>query len=104
MDWGVFADGAVKIIAAVGVIFAGYWAYQSKKAAGEAQKQAEKNEAQLVEIDGKVYELGKSVDGRLSQLLDVSALADEAKGYAKGEQAQRDRSAESDLHRAERKS
>lgn len=81
-------------IAAVGVILAAWWAYRAKERASEA---ADK----ITIIGSEVYELGKRVDGRLTELLTAQAqkhMAEEkvarAEGVRAGEQAQRDRAAE----------
>ena len=91
MDFAAIVTASGSFVAAVGVIFAGYWSYRSKQQASRAVIKVDQVEARLVEIDGNVFELGKAVDGRLSQLLGISDVAAEAKGFARGEQAQRDR-------------
>jgi hemin uptake protein HemP len=92
----ITAVGAV--VTAVGVILLGYWAYRGKvkasdaadKAAdaavsAEAAKDAAKSaEGKLIEIDGKIYTLTKTVDGKLTKLLDLTREAALAKGNLAG--------------------
>lgn len=51
-------------------------AAQAVLAATAAKTAAEANDAKLVEIDGKIYNLGKAVDGRLTAL--IKSLEDNA--------------------------
>ena len=87
----ITAIGAV--VAAVGVILTAWWAYRAKTQASEAT-------AQITVVGKDVYELGKRVDGRLTELLDAAAAKGvtdaalaRAEGQAEGEQKQRDRQA-----------
>jgi hypothetical protein len=82
------------IIAAVAAIYAAWSARQARKA-------ADKSNDGVIQVDGKLYSLGKQIDGRLSELLagkdreSVNAVnLARAEGVAQGEQSQRDRNAE----------
>ena len=50
--------------------------------------------AAIVATNDGIFELGKQLDGRLSELLKTSTELSHAQGKAEGEQAQRDRHAE----------
>ena len=88
-------------VTAAGVIIGVIVTLLNYRASRAARLAAEKASSGLVEIGGKVYDLGAVVDGRLSQLLAataqkaaVEAHLARAEGKAEGEQAQRDRSSE----------
>jgi hypothetical protein len=68
-------------------------AVAAAKAAEAAKAAAESAKADIIATKAGVFELGKQVDGRLSELLDVTRKASRAEGWAAGEQAQRDRAA-----------
>ena len=53
-------------------------------AAELAAASAELSNAKLVEIDGKIFNLGKAVDGKLTKLLDLTREAALAKGRLEG--------------------
>jgi len=93
-DWAPIFAMVASFLTCVLALFAAWNAYQARRSAVKAAEG-------LIEIDGKVFSLSKSVDGRLSALLaakDDKAASDiglaRAQGHAEGEQAQRDRSAE----------
>ena len=99
IDWPATITAFGALVTAVGAVFIAYWAYRGKERAAEAAEKAaaaaakaESLESKLVELNGQVFTLGENIDGRLSQLLAVSAAAARAEGIAAGEQAQRDRS------------
>ena len=60
-------------------------AVRAAAAAESAREAAEANNAQLAEIDGKIYKLGKAVDGKLTKLLDLTREAALAKGRLEGQ-------------------
>lgn len=73
----------------------------ARRDAAAAKAAAETASHGIVEIGGKVYDLGKAVDGRLTQLLEANAAkaavtADlaRAEGVHDGERQQRDRASE----------
>lgn len=96
------------VVAAVGLIVTSVLAYLSRRAtqraaeratiaadaAVAAQAAAEASKKAIVATQDGIFELGKQIDGRLSELLKSSAALARAEGVAQGEQAQRDRSAE----------
>jgi hypothetical protein len=70
-------------------------AWQNARAGRTAAEQAA---GAVIEVDGKVYRLDKSVDGRLTELLatnrrlaDTAATLARAEGVAQGAQSERDR-------------
>ena len=83
--------------AVVGTSFAVYAALNARS----ARIAAEKATHGVAVVDGKVYDLGKAVDGRLSLLLKtneekaaITADLARSEGHAAGEQQQRDRASE----------
>lgn len=75
------------LVAAVGGIVAAVLANRAKMT-------AEDSHAQIIATKEGVFELGKQVDGRLTELLNATRQSARAEGVAAGEQAQRDRAAE----------
>ena len=91
------------VVTAVGVILVGYWAYRAKERAADAAEAAAKAAAEanaarseIMVVGDKIVEVGKALDGRLSELLREARATARAEGMAAGEQAQRDRAAPSD--------
>lgn len=84
------------LVAAVGAlivaIVTAYNARSARTAAEESKAAAEQSKAEIVATKEGVFELGKRVDGRLSELLAASIAAAKADGVTIGEQAERDRS------------
>jgi len=64
-----------------------YAAIQARK----GRKIANEVDAKIVRIGEDVYEIGRRVDGRLSELLAAEKGQARAEGVAAGEQSQRDR-------------
>jgi hypothetical protein len=62
-------------------------------AAVAAQTAIESSKRDLVETANGIFEVGKKLDGRLTQLLEAATALARAEGKAEGEQAQRDRAA-----------
>jgi hypothetical protein len=71
------------LVTAVGVIVLGWLSYRAKAAASRAAEKATSAESEaiasrelldgkLIELDGKVFTLGRAVDGRLSKLLELA--------------------------------
>jgi hypothetical protein len=89
-------DGAA-IITAVAALIAAIGGIVAAVLAHRARKRVDVVEKALITIDGEVREVGKRIDGRLSELLRSSGALARAEGVAQGEQAQRDRSAVSDV-------
>jgi hypothetical protein len=56
----------------------------AERAAKEAKTAAESSNAALVEIDGKIFQLTKQVDGKLTELLNLTREAALAKGRLEG--------------------
>lgn len=88
------------LVAAFGVILGAYWAYRAKDRAAAAARIASESQNEIIRVGTDVYELGKRVDGRLTELLDAAAAKGvtdaalaRAEGKAEGEQKQRDRQA-----------
>jgi hypothetical protein len=65
--------------------------YRQSRAARIAAEQATHG---VTVVDGKFYDLGRAVDGRLSELLDQTKKLAHAEGKLDEAQAQRDRAAE----------
>jgi hypothetical protein len=96
------------VIAAIGLIVTGVLAYLARRAtlaaaeratvaadaAVAAQLAAESSKKAIVATQDGIFELGKQIDGRLSELLKSSSALARAEGVAQGEQAQRDRAAD----------
>jgi hypothetical protein len=68
-------------------------ATEAASKASEAADLAAANQREIVVIHGEVVEVGKRIDGRLSELLKSTSALSRAEGRAEGEQSQRDRSA-----------
>lgn len=75
------------LVAAIGGIVAAFLAYR-------ARRKVEDIDARVIIIDSEVREVGKRIDGRLTQLLESSTKLARAEGVAVGEQSQRDRAAD----------
>ena len=75
------------LVAAIGGIVAAILAHRAKATAEAAEKA-------VVAVGDNVFELGKRMDGPLSELLSTTRALARAEGVAAGEQAQRDRAAE----------
>ena len=101
-------DALTKLVIAVGVIVTAALTFlnrRSVRAAAEratvaadaavaAQVAAEAGKKAIVATEAGIFELGKQIDGRLSELLKSSSALARAEGVAAGEQAQRDRASE----------
>ena len=85
----------VALAALVGAVVTGLVAratsIRAANAAEGAKAAAEASHAEIVETKAGVFELGRQVDGRLSELLAQTRLSSRAEGVLAGEQAQRDR-------------
>ena len=66
-------------------------AWRARAEAKAARIAAEQSKDGLAVVGGNVYNLGKAVDGRLSELLASTEKMARAEGHAAGEQSQRDR-------------
>jgi hypothetical protein len=93
------------LIAAVGAVAIGF--RNSRKAdaakdkaaiaataAAVAKEAALASQREVMVVGDKVVEVGKQLDGRLSELLREARASARAEGVAAGEQAQRDRASE----------
>jgi hypothetical protein len=94
-------DQLAELVTVIATIIAACSAVYAAWTARKARVAAEKGREGVIEVDGKLYSLGKQIDGRLSELLagkDRESVAAvrlaHAEGVASGEQSQRDRSAE----------
>jgi hypothetical protein len=72
------------LVTACGAVYAAIQARKGRKIANEV-------DAKIVRIGEDVYEIGRRVDGRLSELLAAEKGQARAEGVAAGEQSQRDR-------------
>ncbi len=83
------------LVTAIGVIVIAYWTYRGKERAAKAAELAAERDreakAAIITVGDKVFEVGKALDGRLSQLLAEAKALAHAEGRAEGEQAQRER-------------
>jgi hypothetical protein len=68
-------------------------AVEAAKSAEAAKIAAQQSQREIIATKEGVFELGKQVDGRLSELLTATRKSARAEGVAAGEQAQRDRAA-----------
>jgi hypothetical protein len=66
-------------------------AVHAANAAAEAKAAAQVTSSRLVIVEDKIVEVGKQIDGRLSELLASETGRARAEGIAQGEQTQRDR-------------
>ena len=93
------------LVAAVGALLVGYRNSRKADAAKEkavaaalaaavAKEAAEAGKREVLIVGDKVMEVGKQLDGRLSELLREARALARAEGVAAGEQAQRDRASE----------
>lgn len=96
------------VVAAIGLIVTSVLAYLSRRAtqlaaeratiaadaAVAAQTAAESAKKEIVATANGIFEVGKKLDGRLTELLASETALARAQGIAQGEQAQRDRAAE----------
>jgi hypothetical protein len=69
-------------------------AWRAREEAKAARVAAEESRAGMIEVNGKVYSLGRAVNGRLSELLDQTKKLAHAEGKLDEAQAQRDRQSE----------
>jgi hypothetical protein len=81
------------LVAAIGAILIAYLSYKAKLLAQKASDVAVENQSQLIRVGNDVYEIGKRVDGRLTELLDATraqgvseATLARAEGLAAGKQ------------------
>lgn len=65
-------------------------------AAAVAKEAAEASKREVIVVGDKVVEVGKQLDGRLSELLAEARRTSRAEGFTAGEQAQRDRAMPAD--------
>lgn len=86
------------LVIAIGVIVSAVLSYRTRQAtaaasaaSANAQRAAEASQAEVIAIKGEVYEIGKRIDGRLSELLTEQTGRARAEGITFGEQAERDR-------------
>lgn len=95
------------LVAAIGAVLIGYRnsrkadaakheAAVAAAAAAVAKEAALASKREVVIVGDKLVEVGKQLDGRLSELLAQARATSRAEGYTAGEQAQRDRNAPSD--------
>jgi hypothetical protein len=93
------------LVAAIGAVLIGYRnsrkadaakadAHQAAVAAAVAKEAALASKREVVIVGDKVLEVGRQLDGRLSELLAEARATSRAEGFTAGEQAQRDRNAE----------
>ncbi len=86
------------LVAAIGAVLVGI--RNSRKAevaaiaATIAKEAAEASQREVVATKDGVFEVGRQIDGRLTQLMATATALARAEGIAQGEQAQRDRSSE----------
>jgi len=89
-------------ITAGGAVIATFVTVLNYRQARRAREASEHAKDVLIEVDGKVVNLGRNMDGALTRLLEskdreARSAADLARseGHAAGEQAQRDRASDS---------
>ncbi len=88
------------VITAIAAVIGALAALNGAINARRGRKAAQQAAAGIIEVDGKVFQLDRRIDGRLSDLLAANKRAADAaeelahaSGFTMGEQAQRDRSA-----------
>ncbi len=92
---GAISGGTIAIIGAIALAYR--QASSARQEAADAKLAALDAKREIIATKTGIYEVGKQLDGRLSELLATSNAAARAEGVAAGEQAQRDRAAPSDL-------
>jgi hypothetical protein len=75
---------AVAVIAAIPGLVATFAAYMARRDAQHAKRAADKSVEEIVIVHGEIRELGRAVDGRLTQLLKTSSDAARAEGRLEG--------------------
>lgn len=91
---GAISGGTVAIIGAIALAYR--QSVEAKHLASDAKDAAESARVEIIATKNGIFEVGKQLDGRLSELLISSNAAARAEGVAAGEQSQRDRAAPSD--------
>lgn len=95
-------------VIAVGVIVTSVLGFLNRRASAEARERAtvaadaavaaqvaaESSKREIIQTANGIFEVGKKLDGRLSELLASATALARAEGKAEGEQAQRDRASE----------
>ena len=95
------------LVAAIGAVVIGYRnsrkadaakdkAETAAVAAAVAKEAALASKREVLVVGDRVVEVGKQLDGRLSELLAEARKTSRAEGFSAGEQAQRDRANPSD--------
>jgi hypothetical protein len=97
MDPASIITAVAALVAACGGIVAAILAYHARVKAEEARQKAAQAVGELIVIEGEVRKVGEAIDGRLTTLLATTQALARAEGIAQGEQAQRDRSSESQV-------
>lgn len=87
-DIGSTLTGIATLIAAVGALVVSAINHQrvteAKTKVDSAAKTADESKVEITKVGDRVYELGKAVDGRLSELLKITEAAARAKGKLEG--------------------
>lgn len=81
------------IITAIAALVAAFGGIVAAVLAHRARRKIEDAAVDILVVKGDVHEVGRRIDGRLTELLSSTAKLAHAEGHAEGEQAQRDRSA-----------
>lgn len=87
-DLSAIITAIAALLAAAGGILAAVLAHRARRKIEDAA-------VDILLVKGDVHEVGRRIDGRLSELLASSSKLARAEGHAEGEQAQRDRAADS---------
>jgi hypothetical protein len=107
IDWPATFTALGTLVAAIGAVLAVILSFLNRRAATEARAKAddaahaaerakvaaEDSKREIIATKEGVFEVGRQIDGRLSELLRSSTALARAEGVAQGEQSQRDRAA-----------
>lgn len=104
-DLAATITAVATLVAAIGALAVGWRnsraaseakarAAEAAFAAERAKEAAEASRREIIATKDGVFEVGKRIDGRLSELLKSATALARAEGIAAGEQAQRDRGTE----------
>jgi len=92
IDWPATITALGALITAVGVIFIAFLNYRRADNEAVHRKAQElllkQGNSELVRTNEGIFELGKQLDGRLQELLEVTESAARAKGVLEGRAAQ----------------
>jgi hypothetical protein len=93
IDWPATITALGALVTAVGVIVIAFLNYRRGIVADLAEtvekELLEAQNAELVQTKGGIYQLGKKLDGRLQELLQLTEISARAQGVLEGRAAQK---------------